>query len=83
MPKPTRVKKARKPRGTKQDGTPSQDLCPCCLKFQCDPFGSSPAFRDKVNRRKAAGCCPACGGDPCICKSSLQIGGNGHATHQR
>jgi|GEM_PF-3281412 len=65
------VKKKRKPRGIKQDGTPSLDMCPGCYSFFCDPTVMSDKFREKIRRRISQGLCPACGAKPCKCKSSL------------
>lgn len=45
------MKKARKPRGIKKDGTMSEDMCSCCLSFCCDPMTMSQAWQDKVYRR--------------------------------
>lgn len=61
--------KPRKPRGRKLDGRRSQDMCPCCIAFNCDPFSMSSAFRNKVDKRREQGLCSACGGNPCKCKS--------------
>jgi hypothetical protein len=66
-------KKARKPRGIKQDGTESMDLCTCCYSFACDPLSMSRKFREKIDKRLEAGLCPACGHNPCTCKSSLSV----------
>ena len=66
-------KKKRKPRGIKQDGTRSLDLCPGCFAFHCDPMSMSRKFMDKIDRRLAAGLCGACGHKPCTCKSSIYI----------
>ena len=65
------VKKARKPRGRKLDGTMSVDFCPGCGMPGCDPFGGSRAWQAKKDRRRAAGKCVACGHNPCRCKSAL------------
>lgn len=65
------VKKKRKPRGIKQDGTPSLDMCPGCYAFFCDPMAMSYKFQEKIRRRISQGLCPACGAKPCKCKSSL------------
>lgn len=66
-------KKARKPRGVKQDGTKSENMCPGCISFGCDPMSMSHKFRQKIKTRKSAGTCPACGNNPCKCKSSLSV----------
>jgi hypothetical protein len=58
-------KKPRKPRTT------GRDMCPGCIAFGCDPMTMSRAFRRKVDARQAEGLCPACGRNPCRCKSKL------------
>lgn len=65
--------KARKPRGVRQDGTYSQNLCPHCYSFGCDPMAMSLAFNNKIRNRLRNGCCAACGQPKefCSCKSSL------------
>jgi hypothetical protein len=63
------MKKHRKPRSTKLDGTKSRDMCPGCFAFDCDPFLMSLAFNEKIRRRLRLGLCPACGHYPCKCKS--------------
>lgn len=68
-----KAKKKRKPRGMKLDGTPSMDMCPYCIAFNCDPMGMSLPFQKKIDTRKAQGLCPACGANPCKCKSSLLV----------
>ncbi len=65
--------KARKPRGIKLNGNPSYDLCPHCYTYRCDPGSMSHAFNTKIARRLAQGVCPACGRDPCRCKSRLHL----------
>lgn len=45
-----KVKKKRKPRGMKQDGTRSLDLCPGCYSFYCDPSTMSDKFIAKFIR---------------------------------
>lgn len=67
------VKKKRKPRGVKQNGYPSYDLCEYCLAPDCNPLYNSCEFEEKIQRRLKAGVCPACGHKPCRCKSSLKI----------
>lgn len=69
----TSVKKARKPRGIKLDGTRSMDMCPHCFAFHCDPMCMSRKFSQKIDRRRRSGLCRACGSNPCKCKSSLLI----------
>ena len=71
--KQVKVKKARKPRGKKLDGSKSLDMCPHCLSFQCDPTMMSHKFSDKMSKRSRMGVCRACGSNPCICKSSLSV----------
>lgn len=66
-----KLKKQRKPRGIKLDGRRSKDMCPGCYSFNCDPMMMSWKFQDKIDRRIEEGVCPACGNDPCRCKSSL------------
>ena len=63
------VKKKRKHRGIKLTGVPSEDMCPCCLKFRCDPAGLSEKLSDKFDKRRKEGKCPSCGNNPCKCKS--------------
>jgi hypothetical protein len=65
------MKKERKPRGVKKNGTMSEDLCPYCYSFRCDSGTMSKKFREKVERRRKAGVCIACGNNPCKCKSKL------------
>jgi len=67
------MKKKRKPRGIKADGSRSLDMCPCCLSFHCDPGTMSFNFYVKTRERMRAGLCPSCGNNPCKCKSSLDI----------
>lgn len=67
------MKKQRKPRGIKLNGQPSLDMC-TCYSFHCDPMTVSSAFSAKIDRRRAAGLCPSCGGKKCKCKSSLKLG---------
>lgn len=68
-----KTKKARKPRGLKQDGYPSMDLCECCLSYECNPMAMSDKFQDKISRRRREGRCVSCGGKECFCKSSSSI----------
>jgi hypothetical protein len=63
------LKKKRKNRGIKKDGTRSLDMCPCCYSFDCDPMRMSFKFSMKIRRRIIAGKCPACGCVQCKCKS--------------
>lgn len=65
------IKRVRKPRGIKLDGTPSMDMCTGCMSFNCDPMAMSRAYRDKQDRRHAEGVHFPCGTNPCSCKSSL------------
>lgn len=62
-----RFTKTRKPRGIKQNGERSYDLCPCCYSPYCDPSLRHPS----VEQRMRNGLCPACGKplDLCICRS--------------
>lgn len=70
--------KARKPRGIKQNGRESEDLCPYCYSYNCDPTSMSKAFSDKITKRIKNGQCPSCGKPKafCICKSSRDLHGN-------
>lgn len=65
--------KPRKPRGIKQNGEPSYDMCPYCKMPNCDPFGASLLYRKKLDARRKAGVCESCGHNPCRCKSSLTL----------
>ena len=67
--------KPRKRRGIKKDGSYSEDLCPCCYSFGCDPMAMSREFYDKIHTRIAEGKCPSCGQpkEYCVCKSSLGL----------
>lgn len=67
------VKKTRKPRGIKLDGTRSKNLCSHCLSYNCDPMTMSHAFSQKITRRDRAGLCRSCGQKSCVCKSQLGI----------
>lgn len=63
-------------RRLKQDGfTLSEDMCPVCYSFGCDPMAMSPLFQKKIRERIRKGLCPSCGEpkDFCKCKSSLKI----------
>ena len=64
-------KKDRKPRGIKLNGERSMDMCTGCIAFGCDPMAMSPRFQNKINKRIELGLCPACGSNPCKCKSKL------------
>lgn len=64
-------KKIRKARGTKLNGRKSMDMCEGCIAFNCDPMAMSTEFHFKTIRRKVQGLCPACGHNPCTCKSVL------------
>ena len=64
------MKKKRKPRGIKLNGTMSEDMC-SCYRFGCDPSGISPKLERKFNKRIKEGKCPSCGDNPCKCKSEL------------
>lgn len=66
-------KKSRKPRGIKQDGTRSSDLCRGCYSLGCDPMAMSSKFQKMVSDRLSAGQCVGCGHIKCTCKSSLDI----------
>lgn len=62
--------------GYKQNrNIPSEDLCPHCYSFGCDPTAMSPAFRKKIDERLRKGLCPCCGKpkNHCKCKSSLKV----------
>lgn len=63
------MKKKRKPRGIKLNGRKSYDLCSCCFSYNCDPLTMSRKFSAKIRKRLKAGLCPACGHNPCKCKS--------------
>ena len=65
------LKKVRKPRGRKKDGTISMDMCTGCYSFNCDSMAMSRKYRDKMDRRHAEGVHFPCGTNPCTCKSSL------------
>lgn len=68
-----KFKKARKPRGIKKSGLRSYDLCSGCYHPHCDPMFHRPGH---IDERLAKGLCPACGKDPCACKSSLGLSYN-------
>lgn len=64
-------KKGRKPRSVKADGIHmGMDMCPHCIAFNCDPSSMSRKFLDKIDKRMKNKLCPACGKNPCQCKSS-------------
>ena len=65
------IKKVRKPRGIKKDGTRSMDMCPGCHSFNCDHMAMSREYQRKRDRRHAQGVHFPCGTNPCSCKSSL------------
>ena len=48
--------------------TSGANLCPHCYSFNCDPMTMSKKFLDKVNRRRLAKVCVACGQKQCRCK---------------
>lgn len=54
---------------TKKRWPASYDWCPYCFKPCCDPMGSSKAITRKTEDRLERGLCPACGHNPCTCKS--------------
>ena len=66
-----RVVKPRKPRGRKLNGEESYDMCPGCYMPYCDPFAASRLYSQKIDQRLEKGECPACGHNPCRCKSSI------------
>jgi hypothetical protein len=43
------------------DGSRSLDMCPHCLRFNCDPMCISRELSDKFERRIKKGVCPSCG----------------------
>jgi len=61
------MKKARKPRTT------GENMCPDCFSFGCNPMSMSHKFSAKIDKRRAAGLCGACGRMPCRCKSSMSV----------
>lgn len=61
--------KVRKPRGIKLNGKRSEDMCPYCYRFGCDPAGISPKLKRKFDKRISEGKCPSCGHKKCKCKS--------------
>ena len=67
----TNMRKERKLRDFKKNGKRSEDFCEYCYKPGCDPFGGSPKYRKKVEKRLEEGKCPACGNVKCTCKSSV------------
>ena len=66
-----KIRKKRKPRGTKLSGEKSYDMCTGCYMPFCDPFAASPKYRAKIEKRLREGKCPACGQYDCKCKSSI------------
>lgn len=54
---------------------PSEDLCPYCFSFGCDPTAMSLAFRHKIDERLRKKLCPCCGKPKafCTCRSSEKI----------
>jgi hypothetical protein len=66
-----KLKRKRKPRGTKLNGHSSYDMCIHCYMPHCDPFAASSKYRLKINRRLKQGLCPACGQVECKCKSTI------------
>lgn len=65
------ARKVRKPRGRKKDGSWSMDLCPYCYSFNCDSVTMSRKFQNKISRRFEQGVHPACGTNPCTCRSGI------------
>ena len=62
--------------GWKQCGhQTSEDLCPHCYGFGCDPMSMSRAFQNRVHERLRKGLCVACGQPKafCKCKSSYSL----------
>lgn len=68
-----KIRKQRKPRGTKLNGRKSYDMCTGCYMPRCDPMAASPLYRKKIEDRLSKGLCPACGQKVCKCKSSLLL----------
>lgn len=68
-------------RGYKLDGhQTSEDLCPYCYSFGCDPMSMSQKFRQKIEKRLRMKLCPCCG-EPiahCKCRSSGKIAEGQH-----
>ena len=60
--------------------TPSEDLCPYCFSFGCDPMAMSPRFHHKIHERLRMCLCPCCGKPiaHCSCKSSAKIAAGAH-----
>lgn len=56
----------RKPRTT------GLDMCKTCYAFKCDPFLMSAKFRNKIDKRREAGLCGACGNKECTCKRKMK-----------
>lgn len=46
----------------------SEDLCPHCYGFGCDPMSMSIKFRNRVHDRLRKGLCVACGQPKAFCK---------------
>ena len=66
------MKKDRKPRGIKKDGSRSLNLCSGCGYFLCDPiFNNDGPANTKIQKRLRNGLCMGCGKtkDKCSCKS--------------
>ncbi len=73
--------KARKPRGLKLNGRKSYDMCTGCYMPFCNSMAASPLYYEKIRRRLKEGNCPACGHNPCRCKSKLGISSHLMITH--
>lgn len=76
MSRGRRKKRGYHQRGYKLDGFhTSEDLCPYCYSFGCDPMSMSPQFQIKIRERLRKKLCPCCGEpiDHCKCKSSEKI----------
>lgn len=67
-----RFVKPRKPRGIKLNGEESYDMCDGCYMPFCDSMAASPEYYAKIHARLKAELCPACGHNPCRCKSKLK-----------
>ena len=76
-----RFVKPRKPRGTKLNGEKSYDMCEGCYMPFCDSFAASEKYRHKIHSRLKTGVCPACGHNPCRCKSKLHTKTSVIVTH--
>ena len=46
----------------------SEDLCPHCYGFGCDPMSMSRIFQNRVHERLRQGLCVACGQPKALCK---------------